>query len=129
MTELRPDRVGDKKRVLIVEDDPDLCLLIERLASQLSIEVELCFARSVDEAVLHLDQSQDFDLILADFLLADSKNGYQLQQLCADRAPNSNFAMMSSMPIQLPDAREADFLQKPFTQSSCLQFLTEHLSN
>ena len=115
-------------RILVVEDDPDLCHLIERLAAQAHLPIEIVFASSVHEAVHWIDEPGEFDLVLADFMLADSRSGYELRDFCRSRIPSTTFAMMSSMPLDAPGLERDRFLRKPFSPSECTAFLSAQLS-
>ncbi len=118
-----------RHRVLIVEDDPDMCMFLSSAASGMDTSMDIQFASSVHEATLWLnDDDQQFDLVLADFMLADSRNGYELQNICRDRSPEIRFAMMSSMPLAMPAIEESSFLQKPFSPTQVQEFLEARLS-
>ena len=116
-------------KVLVVEDDPDLSVLIARVMREIDPLIKVRMASSVDEATLCLDEEGSFDLILADYMLADSRNGYELRELCLEKSPTSNFAMMSSMPLDFPDVPEGSFLQKPFSPTEAMQFIERRLEN
>ena len=118
---------GHAKRLLIVEDDTDMSLLLNRIARELDRDLVVRSVRSVHEATAMLEEETGFDLVLADFMLADSRNGWELRDLCADRAPNSRFALMSSMPLDFPDFKQEAFLQKPFSPGEATDFLRSHL--
>lgn len=119
-----PDR-----RILVVEDDVDLCMLIRQVIQEMEENIHVQFASTVHEASMWLDGSQRFDLILADFLLADSRSGYELRAICQDRTPDTLFVMMSAMPLQLPELGENEFLQKPFTGAQCSDFIGKAFEN
>lgn len=116
------------KRILVVEDDTDLCMLIRSILSEMNEKVHVQFASTVHEAAMWLDGEQTFDVVLADFLLADSRNGYELHKVCAERSPDSKFVMMSAMPLAVPYLDECDFLQKPFTAPECEAFIGSTLA-
>lgn len=115
-------------RILVVEDDTELCMLIKRLTESTDLPVEVVYATTVHEAVMWIDEHGHFDLVLADFMLADSRNGYELREICRERMPSTNFAMMSSMPIGAPGVEQDKFLRKPFTMGECQKFLEMQLA-
>ena len=120
-----PHQVEDQpeRRILVVEDDVDLCMLIRQVIQEMGAQYSVQFASTVHEAAMWLDGSNQFDLVIADFLLADSRSGYELRAICQDRAPEATFRMMSAMPLQLPELTESEFLQKPFTAPQCEAFI------
>lgn len=120
---------GPHRRILVVEDDVDLCMLIRQVIQEMEETVHVQFASTVHEATMWLDGPKRFDLVLADFLLADSRSGYELRAICQDRAPNTLFVMMSAMPLQLPELSDSDFLQKPFTGAQCGDFIGKAFKN
>lgn len=115
-------------KVLIVEDDPDMCMFLYSLATKVDLPLEIQFASTVHEAVMWLDDGEPFDLVLADFLLSNSRNGYELRDVLADRSPSSHFAMMSSMPIQPPGSDSIPFLKKPFSPAEGREFIEARLT-
>lgn len=123
------DREERTYRLLVVEDDPDLCMIIQRFAEASALSIETTFASTVHEAVLWMDDSEPFDLVLADFVLADSRSGYELGGLCRERMPGSAFTMMSSLPIRLPGVGTENFLRKPFSPQECQRFLENQLES
>ena len=124
-------KIEEPRRILVVDDDPDLCTLIHETIGPDRSGVELRFATSVDAAVDTLrsahDCAEDFDLVLADFLLADSKNGYELREFCKSISPRSHFAMMSAMPLNMAELENDAFLRKPFSPTQCRSFIESHL--
>ncbi|MBV9192477.1 MAG: response regulator [Betaproteobacteria bacterium] len=68
---------GGKFNVLVVEDDPDMCALIERLLGRDIFTVKACGKR--DEVLAQLRQRPSPDAILLDIHLPDL-NGFELLQ-------------------------------------------------
>ena len=117
------------KSVLVVEDDPDLCVLIRRIVEESFESLNVQFASSVHEAANWIRHNDPVDLVLADYLLADSDSGYELRDLCQKWMPKTTFAMMSSMPLELPNVAAGSFLKKPFSLGECREFLKVHLAH
>ncbi len=101
------------RKLLVVEDDSDLWLAMTTFAFQFDPWLELDFVPNANLARERLHSSIEYDAILTDFLLADSDNGYALYREW--RGDPKRFAMMSSMPLSLPELAENEFLAKPFT--------------
>ncbi|MFK7896347.1 MAG: response regulator [Myxococcota bacterium] len=117
------------RHILVVEDDIDLCMLIQQVVQGMDENVHVQFASTVHEAAMWLDGSPGFDLVLSDFLLADSRSGYELRKICQERVPDAQFVMMSAMPLNLPDLAENEFLQKPFSPTECAAFIEDAFEN
>ena len=84
-----------KTRVLVVEDDPSLCRLLESFLQQESYQVTSCHA--APEAVLHL-QSKSFHLVLLDLALPPSNRvseGIALMEYCFRSAPHTKIVIIS----------------------------------
>lgn len=101
------------RRILVVEDDVDLWLAISNLAFPFFPLLEFDFVANVDLARQRIEERIPYDAILADFLLADSDNGYQIRKLW--QGESRRFALMSSMPLSMPDLEGSEFLAKPFS--------------
>lgn len=112
-----------RPRLLIVEDDPDIVMLIGLLARRALSNIEIQSVSTVHEATALLDEGRTFDLVIADFMLADSRSGYELRELFRERSVPCKFAMMSSMPLEFPELSDTAFLQKPFTPDEAKRFI------
>lgn len=113
------------RRVLIVDDDCEQWLAISSFAFALDPMLELEFVGTADEARERLEGACRYDAVLADFLLADSDNGYQLRD--AWRGEARRFAMMSSLPLEVPCEEPVEFLRKPFSGRECRRLLSRLL--
>jgi DNA-binding response OmpR family regulator len=69
------------RRVLLVEDDPDVCVLLARVLGEAGYEV--VSARSFYEGKIKLEPS-DFDLLVADVVLPAGR-GTELAALAAEK--------------------------------------------
>ena len=112
------------RRVLVVEDDRDQWLLVERAARAIDPDVEVDWACDDASAVDRLSRER-YDLVLVDYLLKDSENGFSLRRCCEALQPEAHFAMMSSLPLR--SGEDCPFLQKPFTPEQCREFLSRTL--
>lgn len=118
-------------RILIVEDDVDLMNVIVRIADSLGPNMAIDWATDTHSA-LKLIQKETYGLVLVDYFLKGSKNGFSLVGACRDHQPDSAFAMMSSMSLEdfwkLPDAIHIPLLRKPFTPEECSGFIASSLA-
>ena len=110
-------------RLLVIEDDPSIIPLLTRALIQLDPDIVLDWACNADEGRSAL-ASCDYDAVLADFMLADSESGLALYEDCQALQPDACFAMMSALPIRLPE-RRFRFLRKPFDVDDCRRFLAD----
>lgn len=115
------------RRVLVVEDDPDLWEIMRRTLLAIDPDVLIDFVDNAADGIDRLSEGGPYELVMSDFLLADSKNGYWLRSHCERLQPAAQFAMMSSMPIGAMGENECPFLRKPFTLSDCRTFLEKLL--
>ena len=115
------------RRILVVEDDRDQWRLVERAAHALDSALELDWVCDDATAVDRLSRER-YDLVLVDYMLKDSENGFSLRRTCEALQPEATFAMMSSLPLRPPAGEDCPFLQKPFTPDQCRDFLTDTLA-
>ena len=88
------------RRVLVVDDDESIRVLIERSARSFDPPLEFEFATTAEEAYDRMALAAAYDLILADFLLEQPPNGWVLRKHCQRLFPDCAFTMMSSMPLR-----------------------------
>ncbi|MBS1872591.1 MAG: response regulator [Acidobacteria bacterium] len=102
-------------RVLVVEDDQDLCGLIARYLTKLGYETETAFdARGGLSAVE--SSALPFDLFIVDLSLPDT-SGAELATRILAIQPSAQILLTSGYPMEkdsLASARQVDFLLKPF---------------
>jgi two-component system response regulator PilR (NtrC family) len=103
-----------KKHVLIVDDEPDICELIEITLARMGLTSQ--FAHNLTDARLIL-QSEAFDLCLTDMRLPDG-NGIELVELVQEKYPQLPIAMITAhgnmeMAVKALKAGAFDFVSKP----------------
>ena len=105
------------KRILLVEDDPDLRLLLEHVLLGAGYEVDT--AATVADAHTRLDDA-DYDLVLADGRLEDGTG-----MMVADRATEagSKALIITGYAFDLPkeDLARFEYLLKPVRPSELLE--------
>lgn len=118
-------------RLLVVEDDLDLCVLFERIASQLRPAPKLDWATSVDEAI-GLLESSNYEAVLLDYWLAGPASGYALGSWITRNRPGLSVGMMSSLAteryLEWSEAAIPRFLAKPFSVTECREFVRSLLA-
>lgn len=120
------------RRILVVEDDIDLRIPIERVTRSIDPELELDWASDVSSASWLLEH-ETYELILADYNLGEGPNGVSLYRHCARAHPRTRFALMSAY-LMRDDVRSAiggpfPFLSKPFTLGGLRAFLRKALAH
>ena len=120
------------RRILVVEDDVDLRIPIERMTRWLEPELELDWASDVSSACWLLEH-ETYELVLADYNLGEGPNGVSLYRHCARAHPRTRFALMSAYLLR-DDVRSAiggpfPFLSKPFSSAGFRAFMREALAH
>ncbi|MVM36227.1 response regulator [Spirosoma sp. HMF4905] len=95
--------------ILVVDDEPPICELLERVASQLFPEATFINARSAQETLDHLDQKADKipQLILLDIDLGTSVNGLDLIPQLNDRLKGKTPIVMLTSSTEPPVVKQA----------------------
>lgn len=116
-----PTSAGNRRRVLLVEDDPlvqdALCIWLESAGYSV---------RAVSDGVAALrlvEPGPGIDLLITDVVIPGKLSGPQLAQTLRQRNPNMAVLIMSGYAQDKLDATRdglegAEFLQKPFTMSA-----------
>lgn len=121
----------DKKRdrkVLVVEDDHCLKLVMTRVFNSIDQAIELDWTTSAEEARDAL-QGENYSLIVADFSLEGKSTGLDLWEICQEKYPDVPFVVISSMSViefyKLVGDNQISppFLPKPFYIGECRQIL------
>ncbi len=99
--------------VLLVEDSREVAELTSTLFEQLGFRVVR--AENATEALRHLQQGIQFDLLFSDIVMPGAMNGLALAQACRDNFPDIPVLLTTgySDAAQLADGR-FDILRKPF---------------
>jgi two-component system phosphate regulon response regulator PhoB len=106
-------------RVLVADDDPEICTLIKTILRSASFDVEVC--ADAESALVHLQRDKPYDILISDFMLPGI-SGIELismvrSNLQTARLPilmisgHSNYAMDA----RAKSAGADHFLNKPFT--------------
>jgi PAS domain S-box-containing protein len=99
-------------RVLVVEDNPEVCGVTISMLEQLGYEVD---AVASADAALEAIAARDFDLVLSDIVMAGSMNGLGLARALRDRKPALPVLLVTGF-SEAVSAAPAEFtvMQKPF---------------
>ena len=106
-------------RVLVADDDPEICTLIKTILRSASFEVEVC--ADAESALVHLQRDKAYDILISDFMLPGISGIELITMVRANpqtaRLPilmisgHSNYAMDA----RARSAGADHFLNKPFT--------------
>ncbi len=109
------------KRVLIVEDNPDLGAVLTAFLALLSYESEL--TQSVKESIHLLQGASLFDVLVIDYTLEDGK-GIEIINWCKERVDYKDLRFIlisgydkSHFSSSIMEDPTITFLQKPFTMA------------
>ena len=108
-TAIEPRAAG--RRVLLVEDNPDVAQVVSEMLRSMELEVE-----QVDRARHALErlELQAFDVLLTDVVMPDGLNGLELARQVRTRFPDMPILLTSGYNEILPhDAGEFRLLRKP----------------
>ncbi len=114
--------------VLVVEDSRDVAEVTAALLEQLGYRVVR--AENAAEALRHLQQGIEVDLLFSDIVMPGTMNGLGLAQTCQERFPDIPVLLTSgysATPRSAADGR-FDILRKPF-ELSALERAIEHAMN
>lgn len=111
--------MGMTWRVLVADDDPEICTLIKTILSKGPYEITVC--NDAESALVHMQRDAPYDILISDFMLPGI-SGIELitqvrQNATTARMPivmisgHSNYAMDARAKTAGADA----FLNKPFT--------------
>ena len=108
-------------RILIIEDEPALRLLLTRLLGSAGYAVE---AVGTGAAGLRLALRDAFDLVVLDLMLPDRPGEQVMRALLAER-PDANVLVLSSSPdaarrVAVLDGGASDYVGKPFVTGELL---------
>lgn len=116
-----------KGRVLVVDDDVQVREVTGAMLGQLGYQVVM--VDSGPNAMLHLEQSADIDLLLADFAMP-GMNGGELLSLVNARFPELPVVFVTGYAeLGRLDAEQTPIVQKPFTERMLDQALRQALGH
>jgi CheY-like chemotaxis protein len=123
-------------RVLVADDDPEICMLIRTILGRGAYDVTLC--NDAESALVHIGQDAAYDILISDFMLPGISGIDLIKQLRQNRATSRIPIVMISghnnyaMGERAKEAGANAFLNKPFTalqlRSVVQQLLTDPLS-
>ena len=117
----------DGKRILVVDDDPDLLFLVAHGVKSLSPDYQVSTANSAG-AALEQVQKQQYDLIVTDFMMPDM-TGLELVPKVREISPETQFVLMTAhhdtkrIHSNIKEMKLAGFVGKPFVLADLLEII------
>lgn len=108
-------------RVLVADDDPEICTLIKTILAKGPYEVVLC--NDAESALVHMQQDTPYDILISDFMLPGISGIELITQVRQNVATSvMPIVMISGHNNYAMDARAKAaganaFINKPFTLS------------
>ncbi|MCP4023860.1 MAG: response regulator, partial [Desulfobacteraceae bacterium] len=109
------------KRVLVVDDEKNLCLILAKSLKKVGFECESALDA---EQALELIEKTDFDLVISDIAMP-GMDGIDLMKTVKSRYPDVDFIIMTGYAsdysyVDIMDAGASDYMTKPFNINSTL---------
>jgi len=124
-------------RVLVADDDPEICMLIKAILARGPYDVTLC--EDAESALVHIQRDDPYDILISDFMLPGI-SGIELIAQVRQNRPTSQLPVLMisghnnyAMDARAKAAGANAFLNKPFTlaqlRSTVHQLLTDPLQS
>jgi CheY-like chemotaxis protein len=111
-----PARADEKRRkVLVVEDDPDVAEVAVAVIESLGHDVEMCAEAA--SALARVEQERDFDLVFSDIVMPGGMNGIELAEAIQKKFPDLPVLLATgfSNAALAPGALRFPVLAKPYS--------------
>jgi two-component system phosphate regulon response regulator PhoB len=115
-------------RVLVADDDPEICTLIKTILRSASFEVQVC--ADAESALIHLQRDKSYDLLISDFMLPGI-SGIELITMVRSSPATAKIPILMisghsnyAMDARAKSAGADHFLNKPFTLSQLRSTVT-----
>jgi CheY-like chemotaxis protein len=125
---------GGTERILLVEDEPGLCTMVEGILQRHGYEV-LTAANGVEALQLWKQQKGEFDLLLTDMVMPEGLTGRQLGERLKAQNPGLKVIYSSGYSAELVNEEGMDlsegfnFLQKPYHPQKLAQTVRSRLDS
>ncbi|MBX2884336.1 MAG: PAS domain-containing protein [Granulosicoccus sp.] len=123
---------GRGQSILIVEDEPSVQDMLKNLVQLLSYRVT-CVSSATDALRILEENTESFDLIVSDIVLAGGMNGLEMGEEISKIYPGTPVLYISgyaqdALRQQGTSSLEFDVLQKPFTVEKLATSIAQHLA-
>ena len=124
-------------RVLVADDDPEICTLIKTILARGPYDVTLC--EDAESALVHIQRDDPYDILISDFMMPGI-SGIELIAQVRQHRPTSQLPIVMisghnnyAMDERAKEAGANAFLNKPFTlaqlRETVHQLLTDPLQS
>jgi CheY-like chemotaxis protein len=124
-------------RVLVADDDPEICTLIKTILARGPYDVTLC--EDAESALVHIQRDQPYDILISDFMMPGI-SGIELIVQVRQNRPTAQIPIVMisghnnyAMGARAKEAGANAFLYKPFTlaqlRSTVQELLTDPLQS
>lgn len=124
-------------RVLVADDDPEICTLIKAILARGPYDVTLC--EDAESALVHIQRDDPYDILISDFMMPGI-SGIELIAQVRQHRPTSQLPIVMisghnnyAMGERAREAGANAFLNKPFTlaqlRETVHQLLTDPLES
>ncbi len=112
---LQDDTDEKRRKVLVVEDDPDVAEIAVAVIESLGHEVEMC--AEAGSALARVEEARNFDLVFSDIVMPGSMNGIQLAEAIQKKYPDLPVLLATgfSNAALAPGALRFPVLAKPYS--------------
>jgi DNA-binding NtrC family response regulator len=122
------------RRVLILEDDASLSLLLRAILRSVDLDLECDWVATTERATEALTSGTPYSLIIADYSLQGATTGLDFYETAHRLWPNLPFLLMSAIRVDeflgLLGSRKADyppFIPKPLDIAKCRETISQLL--
>jgi two-component system, NtrC family, response regulator HydG len=120
-----------KKRILIIDDDTDMCILLSRYFTQNNYETVVADSA---RAGIEKFKEQKFDIVLTDYYLGEEKDGRDVLKEVKEQDPSTIVLIITAYPdikkaIELTTSGAYEYVEKPIIPSQILAIINKAVSN
>ncbi len=139
---LTTNRSLQPKKILVVEDDKTMTVLLGRALLDMNSDIEIHWAASLEQAIAQLIQNTDidrklpYDLVIADIFLEGNGTGLDFFKVMGGTYPTIPFLVISSLALEqvleaisLDSHQNITYLRKPFLFNQCKEKIKEILTD
>src|ERR1700747_834700 len=120
-----------KKRILIIDDDTDMCVLLSRYFAQNNYETVVAGSA---QAGIEKFKEQKFDVVLTDYYLGEEKDGRDVLKEIKEEDPSTIVLIITAYPdikkaVELTTSGAYDYVEKPIVPAQILSIINKAVSN
>ncbi len=122
----------DPKRILVVDDDPDMCFLVAHAINSMNLDYRVDTATGAGEALKKTAQTH-FDLLVTDYMMP-GKTGLDLISAVSELSPATRYVIMTAhhdtgAVRSIAGKMKIGFISKPFMLPEIIAVVQEALTS